>query len=135
MGLRHALKQFAHLFFCQGGPRKTGYFEGWYFKHVSRDRRSVFALIPGISHSPAGSKSFVQVIDGATGATRWHTFPFSAFSFSREKSEIRVADNTFSLDGIDALLRDDEGDFPAHFRSGGVTPLPFSLGSPGIMGP
>jgi hypothetical protein len=64
----------------------------------------------------------VQVIDGATGAIRWHPFPFSAFSFSREKSEIRVADNTFSLDGIDALLRDDEGDFPAHFRYGGVLP-------------
>jgi tocopherol cyclase len=134
-GLRYALKRFTQPVFFQGSLRKTGYFEGWYFKHVSQDRRSVFALIPGISLSPSGSKSFVQVIDGTTGATHWHAFPLSAFSFSRKKFEIRVADNTFSLDGIDALLRNDEGDFQAHLRYDGVTPLPFFMGSPGIMGP
>jgi tocopherol cyclase len=133
--MRYGFERYRHPIYFQGGLRKRNYFEGWYFKHVSRDRSSVLALIPGISLSPHGSRSFIQLIDGATGATRWFPFPLDAFSFARDRFEIRVADSTFSLDGVQAFLRDETGDIEARVRYTNVTPLPFSIASPGIMGP
>jgi len=121
--------------FFQGNLRAKRYFEGWYFKHVSADRSSVYALIPGISLSPRGSTSFIQFIDGSNGRTRWFPFPLKAFGFSRDRFEVRIGDNRFSLEGIQARLRDDEGEIEAELTYSGVTPLPFSVLRPGIMGP
>lgn len=119
----------------QGNLRSRNYFEGWYFKHVSADRRSVFALIPGVSLSPKGSRSFVQFIDGSTGATRWFPYPLDAFGYSLDRFEVRVGNNTFSLGGVGARLEDEHGVIEARLSYSGVTPLPSTLLWPGIMGP
>ena len=131
----YRLRRFVSPVFFQGSLRARRYFEGWYFKHVSADRRSVYALIPGISLSPQGSKSFVQLIDGATGATRWFEYPLEAFEFSRDRFEVRVAGSRFSLEGIHARLEDGQGTVEVHMDYSGITPLPFTLLWPGIMGP
>jgi tocopherol cyclase len=133
--MRRALKRFMNPLHFQGSLKRRRYFEGWYFKHVAADRGAVFAFIPGISLSARGSTAFVQLIDGATGRTRWFPFPLDVFSFSRNEFGVTVGENRFSLRGIDLRLRDAEGDVEAHLAYSGVTPLPFSLGSPNIMGP
>ena len=133
--MRYALKRFTNPILFQGSLKRKRYFEGWYFKHVAADRGAVFAFIPGISLSPRGSTAFVQLIDGATGRTRWFPYPLDAFSYSRDEFVISVGENRFSLRGIDVRLRDGEGEVEAHLAYSGITPLPFSLGSPGIMGP
>ncbi len=46
-----------------------------------------------------------------------------------------MGENRFSLEGIDVRLRDAQGDVEAHLAYTGITPLPFSIGSPNIMGP
>jgi len=131
----YALKRFTSPVHFQGSLRRRRYFEGWYFKHVSADGRAVFALIPGISLSPSGSTAIVQLIDGATGSTRWFPYPLESFAHSRREFGVSVGENRFSLRGIDARLRDDQGEVEAHLTYAGVTPLPFSIGSPNIMGP
>ena len=35
----------------QGNLKRKKYFEGWYFKHVSKDLKNVWSFIPGISLS------------------------------------------------------------------------------------
>jgi tocopherol cyclase len=135
MATRHALRRFFHPILFQGDLRRRRYFEGWYFKHVAADGGAVFAFIPGISLSSAGSTAFVQMIDGATGATRWFPYPLEAFSYSLDEFGISVGENRFSLRGIDVRLSDRQGDVEAHLAYAGITPLPFSLGSPNIMGP
>jgi hypothetical protein len=132
--MAHALRKLTHPLLFQGSTAKKRYFEGWYFKQVSADGRSVFALIPGISLSPRGSHSFVQVIDGTTGATRWFSYPLDAFRWSRNRFEIQVGENRFSDTSADVQLTDGAGSIEAHLRYHGLTPLPFSLGSPGVMG-
>ena len=119
----------------QGNLRAKNYFEGWYFKHVSADRRSVFALIPGVSLSAKGSRSFVQFIDGSTGATRWFPYPLEAFGYSLDRFEVGVGNNTFSLAGVQARLEDENGVIEARLSYAGITPLPSTLLWPGIMGP
>jgi tocopherol cyclase len=133
--MRYTLKRFTNPIHFQGSFKRRRYFEGWYFKHVTADRGAVFAFIPGISLSPRGSTAFVQLIDGATGRTRWFPYPLDAFSYSRDEFGISVGENRFSLRGIDVQLGDGEGEVEAHLAYSGITPLPFSLGSPGIMGP
>jgi tocopherol cyclase len=90
--------------FFQGNLHAKRCFEGWYFKNVSADRSSVYALIPGISLSPQGSKSFIQFIDGSNGRTRWFPFHLGVFGFSRDHFAVRIGDNRFSLEGIQAGL-------------------------------
>jgi hypothetical protein len=133
--MRHVLKRFTNPLIFQGNLKRLRYFEGWYFKHVAADRGAVLAFIPGISLSTRGSTAFVQLIDGATGGTRWFPYPLDAFAYSREEFSVSVGENRFSLRGIDVRLRDGEGEVEAHLSYSGITPLPFSLGSPGIMGP
>lgn len=127
--------RFTNPIVFQGSLSRRRYFEGWYFKHVAADGGAAFAFIPGISLAPIGSTAFVQLIDGATGRTRWFPYPLEAFSWSRDGFAVAVGDNRFSLRGIDVRLRDGEGEVAARLSYSDVTPLPFSLGSPGIMGP
>jgi len=133
--MSHALRRFRNPNLFQGSPRRRRYFEGWYFKHVAAGGGATFAFIPGISLSPGGSCAFVQLIDGATGRTRWFPYPLEAFSHSREEFAIAVGENRFGLRGIDVRLRDAEGVVDAHLAYSGITPLPWSVASPGIMGP
>jgi hypothetical protein len=133
--MRYAVKRFTNPIFFQGSLKRRRYFEGWYFKNVAADRSAVFAFIPGISLSPGNAAAFVQLIDGATGRTRWFPYPVDAFSYSQDEFGVSVGANRFSLRGIDVRLRDAEGEVEAHLAYSGITPLPFSLGAPGIMGP
>jgi len=97
------------------------------------------SFIPGISRAPAGSpdgdRAFVQMLDGATGATRFFPFPAGEFSATDEPFEVRVGRNRFSLSGLSVDLEDDEGGVRAELEYGEATPphQPFSW--PGVMGP
>jgi hypothetical protein len=133
--MRYVVKRLMNPLLFQGSLKRRRYFEGWYFKHVAADGGAVFAFIPGVSLSPRGSTAFVQLIDGANGRTRWFPYPLDAFSHSRDEFGLSVGENRFSLRGIDVRLRDAEGEVEAHLAYSGITPLPFSLAAPGIMGP
>ena len=82
------------------GERKlsklNSYFEGWYFKHTSKDLNISF--IPGI-HIENGKKSaFIQIITNFT--SYYISYPFSDFRFSYEPFSITIGNNFFSLDKI-----------------------------------
>jgi len=48
-----------------GWGKTKRYFEGWYYKIVSKDQNNAFAIIPGIAMDEHGNKqSFIQVLDG-----------------------------------------------------------------------
>jgi len=66
----------------QGNGKKKNYFEGWYFKIVSKDGKHTWAFIPGISYGGNQNHSFIQVINGMTGETWYFKYEPSAFSFS-----------------------------------------------------
>lgn len=135
MGARSALRRWSAPMLFQGSLRSKRYFEGWYFKQVSRDRRFAFAIIPGVSLSAAGSHAFVQFIDGRTGATRYFQYPVSDFCADTNEFMVRVGNNRFSYRGIDALLEDEQGVIEAHLSFSGITPLAKTVLAPGIMGP
>lgn len=75
-------------------------FEGWYFKVCSEE--AAFAFIPGIFHGDPGMQphSFLQILDGASVAYDYITFPAGSFKAADKKLELDVAGNSFSLSEI-----------------------------------
>ena len=61
--------------YFQGKNKKRRYFEGWYFKCISADRKQAIAIIPGMAIDPQGNRqAFIQVINAVTGKT-WYVQP------------------------------------------------------------
>ena len=119
------------------GAGKTGpFFEGWYFKLVSPGGARRVSVIPGIyiGAREADSHSFVQVIDGLQGGSRYISFPAADFRFVPGEMDVTVAGNHFTREGIYLDLR--QGDFrlAGELAFSGLHPWPVTPLSPGVMG-
>jgi tocopherol cyclase len=120
-----------------GASERTGFFEGWYVKLVSADRRQRWAVIPGIFRGidaggpDARDEAFVQVLDGSTGRSWYHVFPPEVFSASDSEFDVRVGGNHFSPSGVTLNLPQLAGS--VRFTTP-LQPWPVTWRSPGIMG-
>ncbi len=118
----------------QGNMSKMNYFEGWYFKQVSKQLDAVYSFIPGVSLNPKHPHAFIQVINGITGETQYVEYPLSSFSYDKKQLWVKIADSVFTRDNIqlhiDSPLIQVSGQL--HFSNG--INYPTSLLSPGIMG-
>ena len=117
-----------------GVGREKNFFEGWYFKIVDQQQKHKWAIIPGIFRGLGGSsrdEAFVQVLDGSTGRSWYHTYPVEDFKASETSFEVRVGDNHFSKEGASLNLPQLRGQISI---TGDLKPWPVTLASPGIMG-
>ena len=117
-----------------GAGRTKNFFEGWYVKLVSADQKQRWAVIPGIflgQDDGKRSEAFVQVLDGSTGRSWYHTYPIEDFEAASDKFDVRIGNNKFSELGATLDLPQLKGhiSFDSPFDPWPVTPL-----SPGIMG-
>jgi tocopherol cyclase len=116
------------------GSRRP-YFEGWYFKMISADRKHALAVIPGVFlDGKGGDHSFIQILDG-THQTSYYRFPYEAFQAEQGRFQIRIEENRFSLDQIILNLNSQGGKkIAGELRFEELTPWPVRLFSPGVMG-
>lgn len=115
-----------------GIGRSGGYFEGWYIKLVSADLTQRWAVIPGIFRDDAGGgEAFVQVLDGLTGRSWFHSFPADDFHAADDRFSVSVGANTFDDRGVALALPQLRGtvQYAAPLR-----PFPVTVRTPGIMG-
>lgn len=121
----------------QGGGKKRNYCEGWYIRIASSDEKHVWAVIPGVSlgQDQEQSCAFIQVIDGRTNETCYIPYPLSSFRYSRDRFEVRIADNLFSRSGMKLNIRHEGLTIRGSLSYSRVKPYPSSFFSPGIMGP
>ena len=77
----------------QGTHKRRHYFEGWYFKLISRDRSRVLALIPGIAlgRTAEDAHAFIQVIDANRNRVAYLRYPLEAFHAQRSRFDIQIA--------------------------------------------
>ena len=118
----------------QGKMTNKQYFEGWYFKHVSKNLDLAYSFIPGVSLNPENPHAFIQIINGLSGNTQYIEYPLSEFNFSKNSFRIQVGDSVFTSESI--LLNIDSPLIKVSGRlsySGNVK-YPASFLSPGIMG-
>ena len=115
-----------------GWGRTKRFFEGWYYKIVSKDQNNAFAIIPGIAMDENGNKqSFVQVLDGKNLKAVYHKFDADIFKPTPKKHSLSIGKNFFSYDNIILDLPNLKGQLD--FKN--QTPWSNSFFSPGIMGP
>jgi tocopherol cyclase len=117
----------------QGSLKKKNYFEGWYFKHVSRDGSRAFAVIPGISLSD-DSHSFVQFIDGTTGKTGYFRYNVNDFNYDQQNLDIRIGKSRFRQNSIEIDLENEELKIEGNINYSDTVKLPTGILTPGIMG-
>jgi tocopherol cyclase len=122
-----------HPSMYHGHGKRPPYFEGWYYKIVSADGFHRFAIIPGIILGE-NSHAFIQVLDGASLTSVYHTFPLNDFYASDKKFGVHIAGNTFDMDGFSLGLDTIAGRASGRVRIIDPQPWPVTLVSPGIMG-
>lgn len=129
------MKRFTSLFHperFQGWGKKKRYFEGWYFKIINADETKAFAFIPGIAIDENGVKhAFIQVLNGKNQTSTYHSFNYNLFKASKNKFEIQIDKNYFSINTIILDLPDIKGEL--NFSE--IKSWPKHWYSPGIMGP
>jgi tocopherol cyclase len=120
-----------------GNRQDRQFFEGWYFKLISKDNQSRWAVIPGVFHHPDPElrHAFIQVLDGNTRQVIYHRFPVEDFLASKTGFEIRIGRNLFSGEGLVLDLDDDTQRITGEIQFGKLNPWPVKLFSPGVMGP
>lgn len=120
--------------YFKGTKKHRRYFEGWYYKCISADRKHAIALIPGMAAAPDGSKhAFIQAINAVNGKTWYFEFPYDEFSSSLNHLEINIGRNHFD----DTSLKVDTGDgmLNGELTFTKIKAYPVSNFKPGIMGP
>jgi hypothetical protein len=120
----------------QGRGKKKDYFEGWYFKSVSKDEKIAYAIIAGLSISkyPNNSHAFIMFVDARNTKLHYYQYPLSSFWADKEKFEIKIAKNSFSLDNIILDLDNGETEIKAQMYFENIIPWPVNRFSPGVMG-
>ncbi len=120
----------------QGEGKKKEYFEGWYFKLVDKDEETAYAVIPGISISkdPLKSHAFVMFSDARNHKMHYFQYSITDFQFKRDKFEINIDKNFFSMDCIYLDLKNAQSEIKAQLRFKGAYPWPVKFLSPGVMG-
>jgi tocopherol cyclase len=123
--------------------KKPPFFEGWYFKLVTRGEDRAHAVIPGVflgdeagdaRSGGARSHAFVQTLDGLTGRTTYHRYPMDSFRTDRREFDIWIGPNHFRADRVVLDIQTPERQMQGELRFSELAPWPVSLTSPGIMG-
>lgn len=103
-------KKYSEPLRYHGKNRRNKYFEGWYFKHVSNDLKTIIGIIPGISKNLEDTHSFVQTIiqrnvDGKDILeTHYHRYDQRDFEYMEEPFQLKIGSNIFKRDMIELDL-------------------------------
>lgn len=91
--------------YFHGHNKKMNYFEGWYFKH-QKGHNSI-AFIPGINVDSKGHRlAYIQVITNNNSYNIHYLYP--EFQVSSERLNISIGNSTFSEDGINIDIKEED---------------------------
>lgn len=121
----------------QGVNRKRNYFEGWYYKIITADKKHAIAFIAGISYPKNGddNHAFIQFFDAGTGQTGYFRFPVSEFRPSKKKLDVWIGENRFRKTGLEVDLQNEDLHLQGRISFENIIEYPTNLWEPGIMGP
>jgi tocopherol cyclase len=127
------IRQVMNPVWFHGHGKKAPFFEGWYFKLVSANEQEKWAFIPGIFISN-DKHAFIQVLDGNSGAARYHHYAASEFIAKENAFDVLLGRSHFQLDSINIRIHDELGKIKGSLTFKNQHPWPVTLASPGVMG-
>lgn len=126
----------------QGNLKKEPYFEGWYYKQVSKDGKTAISFIPGISLNKNDSHSFVQYIYTYTNEkneketkTGYIRYTIEEFKYQNKPFMIQIGTNIFTETFMAIDLQDEQLTIKGRIGFGPFHPIETSISQPTIMGP
>lgn len=140
-GDNNMLKKIISPILFQGNLKKKNYFEGWYYKQVSKDEKSIISLIPGISLFENQCHSFVQFIfstldkdNNRIVKSGYLKYSLEDFKFNNDPFMVKIGDNTFSESHVSIKLMDKKNNIQGTFELGTLKHIEKSILMPNIMG-
>jgi hypothetical protein len=133
--MRRWIYETLHPEIYHGHDRRPPFFEGWYYRLINAPEDRRYAVIPGIFLGK-DAHAFIQVLEGHTRRTAYHTFPVEQFQADRQQFEVRIGGNHFTRHGLHLELDRPGvlGRMVGELRFQGGQPWPVRWHSPGIMG-
>lgn len=135
------LNKLKHPLLFQGNKKRKDYFEGWYFKQVSKDEKSVISFIPGISLFNNEQHSFVQYIFARLDQnhkqminTGYIKYDINAFDSKDRPFALQIENNIFTESMISINMEDAQIKIEGTLKLDAFTPIKKSIGMPNIMG-
>jgi len=119
-----------------GFGKRPPFFEGWYYKLVSKDQNHKYSIIPGVylSTEEKGSHCFIQVFNSEADEVNYHRFPINVFNAERDIFKIQIGSSSFTSDQVSLDIDDGLGNVHGSLRFENLQPWPVDLLSPGAMG-
>jgi hypothetical protein len=118
----------------QGNLKKKHYFEGWYFKQVTKDHSYTFSFIPGVSLVENDSHAFIQIMNGFAGSTDYIRYPLDEFSWDKRNLFLKIGPSVFTGNKISLNIREENLQVTGQIDFSNIVKYPKSIFSPGIMG-
>lgn len=120
----------------QGRGKIKDYFEGWYFKCVSKDEKTAFAIIPGVSlgHNIANSHSFIMIMDARNQKLNYFKYPINEFHAEKNRFEFSIGNSLFSDNKLILDIHEDDNIIKCEMAFKNIISWPVKLFSPGAMG-
>jgi len=119
--------------------RRKHYFEGWYYKQVSADEKTVLCFIPGVSVSGGKKSCFIQVILAEKTDADWQQttdwLDITEFDAQDELFFIQLDGSRFYRNGLSVAVRGSRIQIFGELRFHGLIALPASPWAPTVMGP
>lgn len=135
------LNKITHPLIFQGNNKTENYFEGWYYKQVSKDEKTVISFIPGISLFNNDVHSFIQYIfvsfdksNKKVIKTGYVKYKLTDFEFNNDPFSLQVANNIFTESMISIKIKDENINIEGMIKLGSLTPIKKSILTPNIMG-
>lgn len=135
------LKKIKSPLIFQGNNRSKEYFEGWYYRQVSKDNKRVICFIPGISLFENDAHCFVQYIfvsldenNKKTIKTGYVKYAIEDFKFNNSPFRVQIGSNVFTESMVSVKLLDNNINIEGALKLGSFTPIEKSIFMPNIMG-
>jgi tocopherol cyclase len=120
----------------QGKGKKKDYFEGWYFKCVSDDEKTAFAIIPGLSlgRNTKNSHAFIMIMDARNQKLHYFKYLINEFKAEKNRFEFSIGNNLFSDNKLMLDILDGDNIIKCDITFKNIIPWPVKIFSPGAMG-
>ncbi len=119
-----------------GFGKKRNFFEGWYYKLITKNRDFSLAIIPGISYSKNGknSHSFIQFYNGKKLKADYFYYDVQDFLCSKKIFELKIKNSIFKKDYLKLDINDKQNSISGELFFENLNGWPISFLSPNIMG-
>ncbi|MCD4827531.1 MAG: tocopherol cyclase family protein [Acholeplasmataceae bacterium] len=130
-------KKIKHPEYFQGNKKKNNYFEGWYYKLVTKDKKTSVAFIPGISINKKDPHAFIQVFISSNQKLMTHYLRYASdtFSYSHDQFMVQIDTQLFTKSQLDLNIQNDQISISGKIHIIDHIGLKTSLYAPNIMGP